>query len=119
MTLAKTRAGALVAISLVALAGMASPGSAQTINIGNMIPQANSAETGHQSEPNLAVDPSNPNLIFATTFNNPNGGNAPVFRSTAGGAVGSWSIFQSLASSDWTINFSPTGGTCYMARLGA
>jgi len=101
------------------MAGLAGAAQAQQIHIIDMIPQVNSAETAQQSEPNLAVDPSNPSLIFATTFNNPNGGNAPVFKSTAGGAVGSWSIFQTLATSDWTINFSPAGGTCYMTRLGA
>lgn len=110
-------AHALSCLCAFVACGLAVPAVAQVINIVDIVPQANSAETVHQAEPSLAVDPANPQTIFATTFNNPNGGNAPIFRSTLGGSVGSWSVFQSLGSADWTVSFSPAGGTAYISRL--
>src|SRR5215470_12586460 len=93
------------AIGTTLIAGLAASATAQTINITNIIPSANSAETRNQTEPNIAVDPANPNTMFVTTFNDPGGSSsAPLFRSTLGGGVGSWSIPQVLSSADWTIN---------------
>ena len=94
--------------SLLAVCGFAQAAIAQIINITNIIPRANSAETRNQTEPNLAVDPSNPNLVFATSFNDPGGSsNAPLFRTTAGGGAGNWSIAQTLPSADWTLTSAP------------
>jgi hypothetical protein len=112
------RRGAERRVVVAVVAGLCVRAWAQPVTIVDIIPQANSAETLHQAEPSLAVDPANPQTIFATTFSDPSGsGNSPLFRTTLGGDAGTWSVFQTLSSSDWTINYSPAGGTCYMSRL--
>ena len=58
-----------------------------TVLVVNMIPNVFSGETNQDSEPNLAVDPGDPNRIVASAFTkDPLGGpNAPVFVSNDGG----------------------------------
>lgn len=61
---------------------------AQTVRVVNMIPLALSNETNQDSEPDLTVDPNNPQVIVATAFTpNPSGATAtaPVFVSQDGG----------------------------------
>ena len=54
------------------------------INVVNLIPKALSGETSQDSEPNLAVNPINPQQMVATAFTpNPSGGTlAPIFISS-------------------------------------
>jgi hypothetical protein len=60
----------------------------------NMIPQSLSGETHQDSEPNLAVSTTNPNVLVATAFSpSPTGSaNAPVYVSTNGGAT--WTLIS-------------------------
>ena len=76
----------------------------------NMIPRSLSAETNQDSEPMLAVDPTNVNNIVGTAFTpDPLGGpRAPIFISSDGGR--SWTLNSTLAggrmTSDVTVAFS-------------
>ncbi|MGH3117123.1 MAG: hypothetical protein ACRDQ2_08420, partial [Gaiellales bacterium] len=70
----------------------------------NIMPNALSGETFQDSEPNLAVNPSNPLQIAASAFTrDPMGGaNAPIYVSTDGGMT--WalnSIVPSQPSQSW------------------
>src|SRR6266513_3029973 len=58
----------------------------------NLIPRSLSGESNPDSEPNLAVNPANPQLIVASAFTpNPAGsGDAPIAVSTDGGNT--WSL---------------------------
>lgn len=62
------------------------------INVVNMIPKPLSGEANQDSEPNLAVNPINPQQIVATAFTpNPSGGTlAPIFISSNGGQT--WAL---------------------------
>src|SRR3954454_2999863 len=62
------------------------------LQIVNMIPKVLSGETAQDSEPNIAVNPEQPNQIVATAFTlDPmNGGHAPVYVSQDTGAT--WSL---------------------------
>ena len=62
------------------------------INVVNLIPKALSGETNQDSEPNLAVNPNNPQQMVATAFTpNPSGGPlAPIFISSDGGQT--WAL---------------------------
>jgi hypothetical protein len=83
----------------------------------NMIPRSLSGETNQDSEPNLAVNPSNPLQIAGSAFTpDPGGGpNAPIFVSSDGGNT--WllnSIVPSQAGSftgtgDITVRFAESG----------
>src|SRR5215217_7697921 len=56
------------------------------IQVVNMIPKSLSNESEQDSEPHLAVNPTNPQEIAASAFTpNPLGGNAPIYVSTNGG----------------------------------
>mgnify|MGYP006969370564 FL=1 len=58
------------------------------VRVVNMIPLNQSGETWQDSEPNIAVDPSNPNRIIGSAFTiNPTGNttSAPNYTSTHGG----------------------------------
>src|SRR5215213_1962205 len=61
------------------------------IQVVNMIPKSLSNESEQDSEPHLAVNPTNPQEIAASAFTpNPLGGNAPIYVSTNGGLT--WSL---------------------------
>jgi len=89
----------------------------------NMIPFAQSGETNQDSEPNLAVNPANPDQIAGSAFTpDPLGGpNAPIFVSSDGGNT--WalnSIVPSNAGSatgDITLRFATTSGILYAGIL--
>ena len=91
------------------------------LRVVNMIPRTLSAESGQDSEPNIAVDPANPLRIVATAFTRDpaNGPLAPVFVSTDGGA--SWQLRTIVPggpiTKDITIGFPDRGGTLYAGIL--
>jgi len=94
-----------------------------TIKVVNMIPQSMSAETNQDSEPNIAVDPTNTDHIIATAFTPaPAGGaNAPVYVSTDGGNT--WSLNTivpgdgEFGTGDITTAFAGSGGSLYAGIL--
>jgi hypothetical protein len=93
------------------------------IHVVNMVPQSMSAETNQDSEPNLAVDPTNINHVVATAFTPaPAGGsNAPVYVSSNGGT--SWTLNMivpgngQFGTGDITTAFAGSGGTLYAGIL--
>jgi hypothetical protein len=87
------------------------------VTVVNMIPQSLSGETNPDSEPNLAVNPANPQQIVASAFTpNPAGsGDAPIFVSTDGGNT--WSL-QAIVPSDGmtadiTVRFGSASNNLY------
>src|SRR5438067_6822914 len=65
---------------------------AQTVQVVNMIPQAQSNESTRDAEPNIAVNPTN-NLQIAATAFTPDpmaSGNSPIFASIDGGLT--WNL---------------------------
>jgi hypothetical protein len=84
-----------------------------TLLLVNMIPRSLSDETNQDSEPTLAVNPRDPNLIVGTAFTpDPlEGSMAPVFVSNDGGR--SWSLNSIVPSrtqtSDICVGFGPSG----------
>lgn len=94
------------------------------VRVVNMIPNARSNETVQDAEPNIAVNPSNPQQIAASAFTpNPTGGaNAPIYVSTNGG--GTWILNNivpgnnvSYGTGDITLSFGRTSGVLYAATL--
>ncbi len=89
----------------------------------NMIPFNQSGETGQDSEPNLAVDPSNTNRIIGSAFtSNPTGGlnSAPIFTSNDGGNT--WALNNIVpsangATGDISLKFSEDGDRLYTGIL--
>ena len=84
------------------------------IRVTNIVPAGNAAETAQDSEPNIAVNPANPNEIVVTAFTpDPLGGaNAPIYRSTDGGR--SWALEVIVPS----VAASGTGTGDIMMRFG-
>ena len=91
------------------------------LRIVNMIPRSLSGESSQDSEPNLAVNPENPQQLVATAFTRDpmNGPNAPVYVSADGGLT--WSLRSIVpggpATLDITVGFSTSGGTLYAGIL--
>ena len=81
-----------------------------TIKVVNVIPQSLSGESAQDSEPNIAVNPANPDQIAITAFTlDPMGGpNAPIFISTNGGT--SWSLNTIVPSNTVTGDITPRFG---------
>jgi len=94
-----------------------------SIRVINMIPNAQSNETNQDSEPNVAVDPSNTSRIVASAFTpNPSGTTtaAPIYISTNRGST--WSLNNIVPSGngmtgDITLKFGDQGGTLYTGIL--
>lgn len=111
----------LASFTLLALLP-ASPVRAQ-ITVVNMIPNAQSAETGQDSEPNLSVNPNNILQIAGSAFTrNPTGATttAPIFVSTNGGAT--WTMNNIVPSGngstgDITLRFGGTSNFLYTGTL--
>jgi hypothetical protein len=88
----------------------------------NIIPNIFSGETNQDSEPNLAIDPADPDRIAASAFTrDPLGGaNAPIFVSTDGGQT--WAMNNIVpstpgsATGDITLGFGH-GGRLYAGIL--
>ena len=93
------------------------------ITVVNMIPRSLSGETHQDSEPNLAVNPADPQQIAGSAFTpDPLGStNAPIFVSTDGGTdLASEPIVPSQpgqATGDITLRFAPAGNTLYAGIL--
>jgi hypothetical protein len=93
------------------------------VTVINMVPNAKSSETGQDSEPNLTVNPANPQQMvgsaftFATGINPPN---APVYVSTDGGTT--WTLNNIVPSpggitGDITVRFGGTSNMLYAGIL--
>jgi hypothetical protein len=76
------------------------------ITLVNMIPRALSGESWQDSEPSIAVNPSNPQRIVGTAFTpDPFGGNlAPIYVSLDGGQ--SWTLRSTVPSQNQTQDIS-------------
>jgi hypothetical protein len=91
------------------------------VRVIDVIPRALSAESEQDSEPNLAVDPEDPQRIAASAFTpNPLGnGNAPIFVSTDGGDT--WRLNPIVVSQrmtgDISVRFGRAGGALYAGIL--
>ena len=91
------------------------------LRIVNMIPRTLSGVTGQDAEPNLAVNPENPQQMVATAFTRDpmNGTRAPVFVSQDGGA--SWSLRSIVpggpGTADISVGFGSKGGALYAGIL--
>lgn len=87
----------------------------------NMIPKSLSDETNQDSEPNIAVNPQNPNQIVATAFTpDPADSDfAPIYVSGDGGQT--WTLNTTVPSrqitGDISVAFSPTTNTFYAGIL--
>jgi hypothetical protein len=110
------------ALSLLLAAVIASPAAAQ-ITVVNMIPNAQSNETRQDSEPNVAVNPSNTQNIAGSAFTvNPTGATstAPIYVSTNGGAT--WTMNNIVPSGngstgDITLRFAGASNYLYAGTL--
>ncbi|MFI6849603.1 hypothetical protein ACIBJD_34190 [Kitasatospora sp. NPDC050467] len=97
-----------------------------TLKIVNITPRSLSGDTSQKGEPNLAVNPENPDELVATAFTpDPMGGPlAPIYVSTDGGDT--W-VLRSVVpggvpgtgTADISVGFTPTGGTLYAGILNA
>ena len=91
------------------------------VNVVNLIPKSLSGETNQDSEPSIAVDPDDPDLIVATAFTPVPGPNAAYYVSTNGGA--SWTLNAALpgqgpfGTSDITVAFDRSGKDLYIGYL--
>lgn len=89
----------------------------------NMIPQVLSGETNDDTEPNLAVNPVQPQIIAASAFTpdpDPAATNAPIYVSKDGGQT--WSLksivpYCSGITRDITLRFATTTDHLYVAYL--
>jgi PEP-CTERM motif len=100
---ARLLSGASVAAA-VALLSTSTAVRADFIPVIDVIPKTDSAESGQNSEPSIAVNPLNPNQMIAGAFNSEligNDGGTPFWMSTNKGAT--WSDFGILGSSDKTL----------------
>jgi len=98
-----------------------------TVVVVNMIPRTLSGEQSQDSEPHLAVNPSNPKQIVGTAFTgDPSGGpHAPIYVSSDGGNT--WALNSIVPSTtgassgtfDITTAFSGKGSTLYAGILKA
>ncbi len=88
------------------------PGAPPAVSLINMIPLALSAESNQDSEPFLAVDPTDDRRLAGTAFTpNPFGpasGNAPIYISTDGGAT--WALRMTVPSARSTGDITVAGG---------
>jgi hypothetical protein len=120
---AKRYIGLLAALAIVmpASSSVCAQGSV-AVTLVNMIPQQLSGESGTDSEPNLAVNPANPQHIAASAFTpDPMGGtHAPIYVSTDGGQ--SWALNSIVPGNDLrtgthdiTLRFGSTSNVLYAA----
>src|SRR5205085_1856845 len=89
-----------------------------TLHIVDIIPNSDSAETGQNAEPSLAVNPLNATQLIAGTFSSTftGGGVAsPYFKSTNGGTT--WLDYGSLTTQDKTVAWKQDGSLALTATL--
>lgn len=110
-------------LSVLTLSTFTMAGQAQ-VTVVNMIPNSRSGETQQDSEPNLAVNPANPQQIAGSAFTpDPlNGPNAPIYVSINGGAT--WVLNSILpgnspvsGTGDLTLRFGGTSNNLYAGDL--
>ncbi|HSS51899.1 MAG TPA: hypothetical protein VLX28_23395, partial [Thermoanaerobaculia bacterium] len=98
-------------------------GQAQ-VKVVDMIPNSRSGETQQDSEPNLAVNPANPQQVVGTAFTpDPlSGPNAPIYLSVNGGDI--WVLNSILpgnstvsGTGDVTLRFGGTSNDLYIGDL--
>lgn len=122
MKLEPTRTRWVVFAAFGLMIAMGPTASAQ-ITVVNMIPNAQSNETGQDSEPNLSVNPNNTQQIAGSAFTvNPTGATttAPIFVSTNGGT--SWAMNNIVPSGngstgDITLRFAGPLNRLYAGTL--
>lgn len=81
-----------------------------TVDLINIVPNGNSAETFQDSEPNVAVNPADTQQVVASAFTaNPlaANGNAPIYISQDGGTT--WQLSPIVQSQRGIPGFPPTG----------
>jgi hypothetical protein len=95
---------------------------APQISVIDIIPKSLSGETGYDSEPNIAVNPHNPQQIAASAFTREpmrRANRAPIFISTDGGV--SWSLHSVIPSPqitcDITLRFGSSSDLLYISAL--
>ena len=119
----KTRIIFFLILSFLILRSQAQNLINETIKVVNMTNNAQSNETYRDAEPNIAVDPENPDHIVATAFTyNPTGATnlAPIYISTDRGL--NWSINNKVPSTDGrvydiSVAFSDKNHTLYTGIL--
>jgi hypothetical protein len=92
----------------------------RTMRVVNVVPNDHSNETNDDSEPSVAVNPSNVDEIVVTAFTPPEGGNpnGPLFFSVDGGET--WSLKFDIPGGephDQSPAFAETSGELYMGVL--
>jgi hypothetical protein len=100
----------LCTTALITCLGVAGAARGAVITVVDVIPNAASAETGQNSEPSLAVDPLNPNMMISGAFSSTFVGGqvtSPYWKSIDGGAT--WSGFGSLPSLDKSLAWRQDG----------
>jgi hypothetical protein len=104
------------------------PAFPETVTVVNMIPRSLSGETGQDSEPNIAVDPSNVNHVVGSAFTRnplcplgaPCPRPAPIFLSRDRGRT--WEVNNIIPSDngmtgDISVGFAQRGGHVYIGIL--
>jgi len=81
------------------------------VSIVDVVPQVDSAESDQNSEPSIAVNPTNWQQMIVGSF----GGGTPYFLSLDGGST--WSPFGTLVTSDKTIAWALDGSMVLTATL--
>lgn len=102
------------ALQLAAQIGAAFGSDADTrVKVVDVIPGSLSGETDQNSEPSIAVNPTNPTQAAISAFSNDPTSNSPFFSTADGGKT--WVAFDHKVSYDTTLSWSMSG-TLYMAR---
>lgn len=94
-----------------------SPTAGATISVVDVIPKADSRDSGQNAEPSLALNPIDPSQMVAAAFSDvssPNGLVTPYFASTDGGKT--WTDYGSLLTLDKSIAWS-TDGTSVLTAV--
>ena len=118
MKFASFCAGLWAAI-LALLLGTAPNGLAQLVV--NMVPETSSNESNQDSEPNLAVNPTNPLQMAGSAFT-PNPplvppGTSPIYLSADGGLTWTLSSIVPGSNHDITLRFGGTSNTLYVSWI--
>jgi hypothetical protein len=103
--IAGASAGLLIALVLSTI-----PAAASIINIVDVIPNSASAENGQNSEPSLAVNPLNPNMMVSGTFTSNSIGNftgGAFWNSVDGGMT--WTSYGSIDHNDKSLAWRQDG----------
>lgn len=113
---------ALAVLSLSTLVPVLVPGAEAQVTVVNMIPNSRSNETGQDSEPNLAVNPTNPLQMAGSAFTfNPSttATTAPIYVSTNGGSTWSFNTIVpgGRITGDITVRFGGTSNFLYSGIL--